>query len=79
MEKEQKKHENTKKGRTWGPSSNFQRDKNKRQKFRSRLYSGDAGSVQHHGRSSSFPNLGMAVGRPDPSEPQTPNQLSMAL
>ena len=75
VEKNHKQHENPKKGRTWGPSSNYQ--KNKRAKFRTRLYSGETSTVQHHGRSSSFPNLGIAIARPDHLDSQTPNQLSM--
>ena len=77
VEKNHKQHENPKKGRTWGPSSNYQ--KNKRAKFRTRLYSGETSTVQHHGRSSSFPNLGIAIARPDHLDSQTPNQLSMIL
>ena len=43
-----------KKGRTWGPSSIHQKDKDRRrEKNRSRIYS------DNNGRASSFPNLGV--------------------
>lgn len=43
-----------KKGRTWGPSSIHQRDRDRRrEKNRSRIYS------DNNGRASSFPNLGV--------------------
>ena len=75
VEQEQKQKSN-KKGRTWGPSSIYQKEKEKRRKEkRSRLYSSDT-TVQHQGRSSSFPNLGIALTRPDTTEPQTPRDLS---
>ena len=71
MEKQEKVK---KKGRTWGPSSIYQKEKEKRErKNRSRLYS-EGGQ----GRSSSFPNLGSVVNRPaeSASGPQTPKELS---
>ncbi|XP_065660833.1 mitogen-activated protein kinase kinase kinase 9 [Hydra vulgaris] len=78
LEKDLKQKENTKKGRTWGPSSIYQKEKEKRRKEKARLrmYSEDH-TVQTHGRSSSFPNLGIALVKNDPSD--TPRELCDSL
>ncbi|XP_057315339.1 mitogen-activated protein kinase kinase kinase 9-like [Hydractinia symbiolongicarpus] len=81
LEKEQRQKQNNKKGpRTWGPSSNYQKEKEKRRKdkARSRLYTSGGNTVQGHGRSSSFPNLGMELNRSD-TESQTLRELSDSL
>ena len=79
MEKEQnKKLSGGKKGRTWGPSSLYQKEKEKRKKEKTRLrmYSTE-NAVRGHARASSYPNLGAELNRVDnSSDPQIPRELS---